>query len=102
MTVITVEWRSQATHVLLTVYKSVITAVVGRRCLIIDQEPVALTVMVTLTGSLSSPGGGAWLVGVGVEVVRGEAARGKEMAAPARDQHRHHTSENKSLISRGL
>lgn len=50
--------------------------------------------MVTLTGSLSSPGGGAWLV-VGVvgvalrggEVVRGEAARGKAMVGPEKDQH---------------
>lgn len=52
-----------------------------------DYEPVALTVMVTLTGSLSSPGGGAWLV-VGValrgEVVRGEDARGRAKVGPGR------------------
>lgn len=57
---------------------------------IYDYEPVALTVMVTLTGSLSSPGGGAWLVGVRValigEEVRGEDARGKAMAGPAKHQ----------------
>ena len=54
-----------------------------------DYEPVALTVMVTLTGSLLSPGGGAWLVaGVALagEVVRGEAARGKAMVGPGKDQ----------------
>ena len=54
-----------------------------------DYEPVALTVMVTLTGSLSSPGGGAWLV-VGValrgEVVRGEDARGRAKVGPGRRQ----------------
>ena len=46
-------------------------------------------VMVTLTGSSSSPGGGAWLV-VGValrgEMVRGEDARGKAMVGPAKEQ----------------
>lgn len=55
-----------------------------------DYEPVALTVMVTLTGSLSSPEGGAWLVvGVAVrgEMVRGEDARGRAMVGPGKDQH---------------
>lgn len=50
--------------------------------------PVALTVMVTFTRSLSSPGGGAWLV-VGValvgEMVRGEEARGKIKVGPGRE-----------------
>lgn len=43
----------------------------------------------TLTGSLSSPGGGAWLI-VGMalpgEVVRGEDARGIAMVGPVKDQ----------------
>lgn len=56
-----------------------------------NYEPVALTVMVTLTGSLSSTVGGAWpvvvVMGVGLalrgeEVVRGEAARGMGKAGP--------------------
>lgn len=52
-----------------------------------DYEPVALTVMVTLTGSLSSPGAGAWLVvALMGEVVRGEDARGKAMVGPGKDQ----------------
>ncbi len=58
--------------------------------MIYDYEPVALTVMVTLTGSLSSPGGGAWpVVGVALrgEMVRGEDARGKAMVGPGKDQH---------------
>ena len=58
-------------------------------CPIYHYEPVALMVMVTLTGSSSSPGGGAWLV-VGValrgEMVRGEDARGKAMVGPAKEQ----------------
>ncbi len=57
--------------------------------MIYNYEPVALTVMVTLTGSLSSPEGGAWLV-VGValmgDVVRGEDARGKAMVGPGKDK----------------
>lgn len=44
-----------------------------------DYEPVALTVMVTLTGS--SSGGEAWLA------ARGEDARGKAMVGPGKDQH---------------
>lgn len=54
-----------------------------------DYEPAALTVIVTLTGSLSSPGVGAWLaVGVALrgDMVRGEAARGKAMVGPGKDQ----------------
>lgn len=53
-------------------------------------EPVALTVMVTLTGSLSSVGG-AWSVGVGLGValgggmVSGEAARGIAIAGPGKE-----------------
>lgn len=48
-----------------------------------------MTVMVTFTGSLSSPGGGVGLtLGVGVapwgDVVRGEAARGKAMVGPGK------------------
>lgn len=52
-----------------------------------DYEPVALTVMVTLTGSLSSPGAGAWpVVGVALmgEMVRGEDARGNAMVGPGK------------------
>lgn len=52
-----------------------------------NYEPVALTVMVTLTGSLSSPGGGSWPMVAGalrVEVVRGEDARGKARVGPGR------------------
>lgn len=62
----------------------------GQTTMTYDYDPVALTVMVTLTGSLSSPGGGAWLVvGVAVrgEIVIGEDARGKAMVGPGKDQH---------------
>lgn len=49
-------------------------------------DPAALTVMVTLTGSLSSPGAGwAWppvLVALGGGMVRGEDALGMAMAGP--------------------
>lgn len=46
--------------------------------------------MVTLTGSFSSPGVGAWpVVGVALwgEMVRGEDARGIVMVGPGGDQH---------------
>lgn len=45
--------------------------------------------MVTLTGLLSSPGGGAWLVLRGAlrgEALRGDAARGKAMAGAGREE----------------
>lgn len=54
-------------------------------------EPVALTVIVTLTGSLSSVGG-AWIVGVGLGValgggmVSGEAARGIAITGPEKEE----------------
>lgn len=52
-----------------------------------DYEPVALTVIVTLTGSLSSPGAGAWpgvCVALMGEMVRGEDARGNAMVGPGK------------------
>ena len=57
--------------------------------------------MVTLTGSLSSPGGGPWLAeGVALmgEMVRGEAARGKAMVGPGRDQHQGLASGQDDLL----
>jgi len=45
-------------------------------------------VIVTLTGSLSSPGGGAWLA---VRVaLRGDAARGKTKAGPGEEAKLQH------------
>lgn len=64
-----------------------------------DYEPVALTVMVTFTGSLSSPGRGDWLV-VGVALldgmVRGEDARGKAMVGPEKN---HHSTSDRDRIT---
>lgn len=70
--------------------RTMIQAFFKKNKYIFDYEPVALTVMVTLTGSFSSPGVGTWpVVGVALwgEMVRGEDALGIAMVGPGGDQH---------------
>lgn len=58
--------------------------------------------MVTLTGSLSSPGGGAWLVVVGValvgDVVRGEDARGKAIVGPVKKKQNQGSASGRQAV----